>query len=63
VDLLTLDNLADARATSPEEKLRQALELMAAGFRLERAALRERHRDASEEEIARLFEEWLAADE
>lgn len=59
MDPLAQDDLTSAQKASPEEKLRLALELMAAGFRLERAALRQRHPHASEEDIIRLFEDWL----
>ena len=63
VDALLIDDIASARRSSPEEKLRQALELMAAGFRLERTALRLRHVGASEAELEKLFEAWLIADQ
>lgn len=59
VDALARDDLETARALTPEQKLRQALELMAAGFRLQRAALRQRHPDATPQEIEHLFEQWL----
>lgn len=63
MDPLAQDDLTSAQKASPEEKLRLALELMAAGFRLERAALRQRHPGASEEDITRLFEDWLTAND
>jgi hypothetical protein len=63
VDALLSDDISSARRSSPEEKLHQALELMAVGFRLERAALRLRHPEADEAEIERLFEAWLTSEE
>jgi hypothetical protein len=63
VDALSTDDIARARFTPPEEKLRQAVELMEAGFRLRRAALRLQHPEATDAELERLFEAWLTADE
>jgi hypothetical protein len=63
VDPLRESDIELARATEPAEKLRQALELMELGFRLKRAALRERHPNASDAEIQALFRQWLVADE
>jgi hypothetical protein len=47
----------------PEEKARQALEMMRAAVRLKRAGLRARHPDATEEDIDLRVREWLLADD
>jgi hypothetical protein len=46
---------------TPAERLAQALELMDAGLRMKRAAIRATRPGASEEEIDREFELWLFA--
>ena len=61
VDALESHDIATAREVDPSEKLEQALELMAAGFRLKLDALRTRRPDASEVEIRAEFEQWLSA--
>jgi len=63
VDALEKDDRSRARSTAPAEKLRQALEMMAAGIRLKRAALRHRHPEASESEIDDLLRAWLERDD
>jgi hypothetical protein len=63
VDPLLENDLDVARAASPAEKLAQAIELMEAGLRLKRAALRRALPHASESEIEAAFERWLFADE
>ncbi len=63
MDPLRADDLARARATSPGEKLVQALDMMRAGFALKRAALRVRFPSARQEEIDARFRRWLEADE
>lgn len=59
MDALEQDDVARSRATPPEVKLAQALELMATGMRLARSRLEREHPDASSEEIDRLFFAWL----
>ncbi|MCA9642422.1 MAG: hypothetical protein H6718_10310 [Polyangiaceae bacterium] len=63
VDALDEDAIKRSRETPPAEKLRQALELMDAGFRLQRAKLRIRHPNASEEELEARFFAWLCREE
>jgi hypothetical protein len=62
MDPLRRDDIELARRTSPEERGRQALEMMRAGFRLKRAALRTRHPDETEEQIEARFRAWLESD-
>jgi hypothetical protein len=67
VDALENHDIDAAREAEPGEKLEQALELMAVGFRLELGALRSsvafasRRPDASKAEIRAEFEQWLSA--
>ena len=63
MDPLRADDIAQARAASPAQKLMQALEMMRTGFELKRASLRVRFPLATEEEIAHMFSKWLAYDE
>jgi hypothetical protein len=63
VDLLQKSDIELARAESPAAKLRQALQLMEAGFRLKRTALREQHPNATSDELRLMFEEWLSAND
>jgi hypothetical protein len=63
VDALRRNDVEEAQTTPPAEKLHQAFELMATGFRLKRAKLRQEHPDASDEELERLFADWLLADD
>ena len=63
MDRLREDDVEAMRATSPEEKARQAFDLMRTGIRLKRASLRTRHPDASDEEIDAMLQAWLEADE
>jgi hypothetical protein len=63
MDRLRLDDIERARSTPPGEKLSQALEMMAAGIRLKRAALRSRHPRSSDEEIDAMLQRWLESDE
>ena len=62
MDALEADDLESARQLSPAQKLAQALEMMSAGIRLKRSALRQRHPDAQELEIDRLLTAWLTDD-
>ncbi len=59
MDPLREQDILEAERERPEVKLRQALEMMALGLKLKRASLREQNPDASEEELQRLFEQWL----
>jgi hypothetical protein len=52
-----------ARQALPAEKLAQALEMMTAGIRLKRSALRHRFPVASEAEIANMLAAWLVQDD
>jgi hypothetical protein len=61
MDALESHDIRVSREAEPGEKLQQALELMAVGFRLKLDALRSRHSDASEAEIRAEFEQWLSA--
>jgi hypothetical protein len=63
VDSLRKDDVDEMRATPPEEKARQAFDLMRTGIRLKRAALRERHPEASDAEIEAMLQAWLEAHE
>jgi len=63
MDALERDDIERSRTTSPEVKLTQALELMAAGLRLQRAKIEREHPHASAEEIERLFTHWLRTDD
>jgi hypothetical protein len=62
VNALERNDIQLAQQMDPGEKLAQALELMAVGFRLKRAVLRDRRPGASEAEIQSEFEQWLIAD-
>ncbi|MEO5727058.1 MAG: hypothetical protein ABI134_23365 [Byssovorax sp.] len=62
MDQLRHDDLDRARRTPVEERARQTLEMMAAGIRLQRVALRSRHSKATEEEIEQRLRAWLARD-
>ncbi len=53
----------DLRNTPPEEKLRQALDLMQTGIDLKLAALRARHPDASTEAIDAMMDVWLRGED
>ena len=61
MDALRRDEVERARATPVAEKLAQALEMMSAGIRLKRTALRTRCPDASDDELERRLREWLEA--
>jgi hypothetical protein len=62
MDSLGQHDLELARQTSPAEKLAQALELMATGIRLKRAALKNQRPHDSNDEIERALTQWLASD-
>jgi hypothetical protein len=62
--VVSIDLRGDApEASTPEERARQTLDLMRAGYRLKRAALRARRPQASEAEIEALFQRWLDGDD
>lgn len=63
MDPLRADDIARARATPPEVKLAQGLDMMATGIRLKRAALRHRFPDESEDRIDERMRRWLARDD
>ena len=62
MDSLRLDDIETSRITDPASKLAQALEMMAEGFRLKRAALRAAQPSASDSEIDAQLERWLCSD-
>jgi hypothetical protein len=59
VDRLVEHDTQVAREAPPDEKLRQALELMDAGLRLKRDLLKSARPSASEAEHQAAFEQWL----
>ncbi|HZX97646.1 MAG TPA: hypothetical protein VFE90_24225 [Myxococcales bacterium] len=63
MDPLRRDEIERARSASPEEKARQALEMMRAGIRLKRAGLRARYPHESDEQIEERVSQWLLSDE
>jgi len=63
VDPLSQDDIETMRASTAEEKARQAFDLMRTGIRMKRAGLRARNPDASVEEIDAMLRAWLEADE
>ncbi len=63
MDLLHEDDLERARNTPPETKLKQALSAMATGIRMKRVSLRQRHPNASEEELDAMLQAWLERDD
>ena len=63
MDRLRREELDEARRTPPEEKARQALDLMRAGIELKLASLRARHPGASEQELDALLDAWLGRDD
>jgi hypothetical protein len=62
MDALREHDVESSRRTEPAEKLAQALELMTAGIRLKRLALRTASPDADEEALDRAVERWLFSD-
>jgi len=63
MDPLRQDDIALARAASPAERARQALDASDTGIRLKRAALRARAPHATEAEIDAQLQRWLERDE
>jgi hypothetical protein len=62
MDALREHDVEFGRLVDPAEKLAQALELMTAGFRLKRVALRTASPEAAEQDIDRALEQWLFSD-
>jgi len=62
MDPLAASDRELADRASPAEKLAQALDMMRAGIRLKRSALRHRFPAASETEIENMVMAWLAQD-
>jgi Rv0078B-related antitoxin len=62
MDRLLQDDIERSQTTDPAEKLVQALEMMATGIGLKRAALRAAQPSASERDIDAQLERWLTAD-
>ena len=62
VDALEADDREQALRTPPARKLEQALDMMKAGIRLKRSALRRNFPDASEAEVDQRLADWLVQD-
>jgi hypothetical protein len=62
MDPLLASDLELAQKATPAEKLAQALEMMRAGIRLKRDALRHQLPSASAAEIADMLSAWLVQD-
>ena len=60
---MSRDDLEMALRTTPEERARQLLEVMRAGYRLKYAALRARYPAEPEEDLEERFRRWLAGDD
>ncbi len=63
MDAIEKNNLENDIKTSPETKLLQAIQLMASGFQLKRAALTQRTPGASDEEVEAAFLAWLRGED
>jgi hypothetical protein len=63
VDPLVEHDVEIARRTPPAQKLAQALELMATGIGLKRAALRHTAPEATEREIDEALVRWLTGND
>jgi Xaa-Pro aminopeptidase len=63
VDPLLKDDLHRARRVTPEERARQAFEMMRAGYRLKLAALRARFPGETAEQVDARFRRWLARED
>ena len=62
MDALVADDLETSRGTPPEEKLAQVFEMVDAGIRLKRAALRHASPHSTEQDVDAALERWLLAD-
>jgi hypothetical protein len=63
VDALEQSDIEFARRATPEQKLAQALQMMADGLRLKRQQLHREHPAMSDAELEKLYLEWLFRDE
>ena len=59
---IRLDSIREARETPPDQKLLQALAMMAEGIRLKHARLRAAHPALTEAEVDQLLQSWLLRD-
>jgi hypothetical protein len=59
VDALRKNDIERARCTSEAKKLSLALDLMATGIQLKRAALTNRYPNETEEQIEKRLRRWL----
>jgi hypothetical protein len=62
MDRLVRNDIELSQSTDPAEKLAQALEMMATGIDLKRAALQTAQPSATEGEIEAQLEQWLTSD-
>lgn len=62
MDALQAHDREQAHRLNPAEKLVQALEVMRAGIRLKRSALRRQFPEADQAEVDRRLAEWLSSD-
>lgn len=63
MDALERSDLELASELSPEEKLRQALDLMASGLKLQRATIRRQNPNLDEAGLEAAFQAWLFSDD
>jgi hypothetical protein len=63
VDPLRRDDIERARRASPEERAKWTLDLIEAGIRTKRAALKARYPDASDERLEALLLAWIRRDD
>ena len=63
VDALEQSDIDFARAATPEQKLAQALQMMAEGLRLKREQLRREHPSLTDDELEKLYIAWLFSDD
>ena len=62
MDALEAHDREQALRLNPAEKLAQALEVMRAGIRIKRSALRRQFPEADEADVDRRLAEWLRSD-
>ena len=63
MDELRRDDVEQARASSPGEKLRQALDTMHVGLAIQRGKLRRLRPKANDTKLERLYQAWLFRDD
>ena len=63
MDDLRRDDIAQARAASPAQKLRQALDAMRMGLAMQRSKLRRLRPEATDAELEQLYQAWLFRDD